>query len=274
MSVDIEKIEINLLLEGIYQRYGYDFRKYAGAHVKRRVKHLFATSGFASISAMQQQILYDGEYFAALLEKLTINVTEMFRDPRFFLALRNEIVPLLKTYPFMKIWHAGCATGEEVYSMAILLEEEGGLERSQIYATDMSESALKSAKEGIVAPGEIQKYTRNYQKAGGKRSFGDYFSARYDAAILNRNLKERIVFANHNLVTDGSFGEMQMIVCRNVLIYFNTELQDKVIKLFYESLSPGGILCLGAKESLRGSSYSSCFEPLLKKEKIFQKKYQ
>lgn len=273
MNSDTENIEINLLLEGIYRRYGYDFRNYALAHIKRRIGHFFASSGLESISVLQHRVLHDAGFFDALLEKLSINVTEMFRDPGFYLMFRNEIVPLLKTYPFVKIWHAGCATGEEVFSMAIILAEEGYLDRCRIYATDISESSLKSAKDGIVKLDALQHYTKNYRKTGGGRSLADYFSVHYDAAILRKELREGMVFANHNLVTDGSFGEMQVIVCRNVLIYFNPELQNKVFRLFHESLCPGGVLCLGSRESLRLSSLAGQFNPLAKKEKIFQKKY-
>ena len=267
-----EDIEIRLLLEAIFLKYGYDFRNYAQAHLKRRVLRRLTLSGLASVAEMLHRLLEDQIFFEQLLLDLSISVTEMFRDPAFYLAVRNEVIPLLKTYPFLKIWHAGCATGEEVYSMAILLKEEGLYNRAQIYATDFNEIILQKAREAIYPLEAIKTYTENYQKAGGQRSFADYYTADDDSVILDQTLKEKIIFADHNLVTDGVFGEMHLIICRNVLIYFNRELQGHAIKLFFDSLCPGGFLCLGTKESLRFSGHEHLFVPVAKEVRIFQRK--
>ena len=268
-----EKIEINLLLMAIFLKYGYDFRTYSNAHVRRRIRRRVKLGGFESISALQHRVIYDDLFLNTILTDLSINVTEMFRDPSFFLAVRREVVPLLATHPFVRVWHAGCATGEELYSMAILLKEEGLLDRVRFYATDFNDVVLQKAKEGIVQAKSLKEYTENYQRGGGCHSFADYYTAKYERAIIDTSLKEKVVFANHNLVTDQVFGEMQMIVCRNVLIYFSQELQNRVIRLFYESLCRGGILCLGSKESLRFSDLSGKFEQLLPNEQIYRKKY-
>ena len=268
-----EKIEIELLIEAMYQKYGYDFRGYSSAHIRRRIRRRRKLSAMENISAMQHKLLYDPSFFKLLLADLSVNVTEMFRDPSFYQAVRSEVVPILKTYPFIKVWHAGCSTGEELYSMAILLKEEGFFERIQLYATDFSDPALQQAGDAIFPVKLLKNYTRNYQKSGGKNSFADYYTAKYERALLLPELKEKVAFANHNLVTDTVFGEMQMIVCRNVLIYFNRELQNRVIRLFYDSLCRGGILCLGSKESLRFCEYGDRFSDVVAEEKIYQKKY-
>ena len=267
-----EKIEIDLLLEAIYRKYHYDFKGYARAHLKRRLMYRLKMAGLESLSQMQHKVLYDKTFFETLLLDLSINVTEMFRDPSFYLAVRQTVIPRLKKHSFIKIWHAGCSTGEEVYSMAILLQEEGLYEKTQIYATDFNTLVLEKAKHAIYPIDLVKDYTANYQKAGGLNSFADYYSARYDSVILSPSLKEKIVFADHNLVTDGVFGEMNMILCRNVLIYFTKNLQGRVIKLFLDSLAPSGFLCLGTKESLHLSAYSGYFAPLVEKEKIYQRK--
>ncbi|WP_106058798.1 CheR family methyltransferase [Clostridium vincentii] len=272
--MNTEDIEVALLLEAIYMNYGYDFRSYSRAHIKRRVKNRLVISGLKNISEIQHMILTDRTFFQLMLPDFSINVTEMFRDPSFFLSIRKEVIPVLKTYPHVKIWHAGCSTGEEVYSMAILLKEEGSYSKTQIYATDFNESVLSKGKEGIYPIDRIKEYTINYQKAGGKESFSDYYIANYDFALLDKALKERIIFAEHNLVNDNVFGEMQMIVCRNVLIYFNKELQNHVIKLFYDSLCNGGFLCLGPKESLKFTEFESYFEPIVESDRIFRKKFK
>lgn len=266
-------IEIELFLEALYKKYGYDFRNYGKAHVKRRVLHRIASSGLASVSEMQHKLIYDEGFLKQILEDLSITITEMFRDPSFYKLVREEVFPILKTYPYFKIWHAGCATGQEVYSMAIMLEEEGLLERAQVYATDFNQGALKKAKDGIYPVDKIKEYTQNYQKAGGKNSFSDYYTARYESVILDQNLKKNIVFAEHNLVTDNVFAEVNMVVCRNVLIYFNKELQDRVFSIFEQSLVPGGYLCLGSKENLRFSGVFKDFEVLSDKEKVYKKLY-
>ncbi len=268
-----QKIEINLLLEAIYQRYGYDFRNYSKAHIRRRVLQRYSKSDFKNISAMLHCLIYDPIFFDKFLEDLSINVTEMFRDPGFFIAIRTHVIPRLETYPHIKLWHAGCATGEEAYSMEIILKEGELYSKCQIYATDFSTSVLEKAKEGIVSKDLIKQYTGNYQKSGGKESFSQYYAAKYEYAKLNHSLKEKIIFAEHNLVTDSVFGEMNIIVCRNVLIYFNKQLQEKVVKLFYDSLCPGGFLCLGSKETLQFSALSNKFDIVDKKEKIYKKKY-
>lgn len=265
-------IEIMLLLEAIYCKYGYDFRSYSRAHIKRRILNRLTRSNLESVSCMQHKVLNDESFFQTLLLDFSLNVTEMFRDPKFFIAMREQVIPLLKTYPFYKIWHAGCSTGEEVYSMSILLKEEKLLDRCLIYATDFNQSVLEKAAEGIFPVENMKGYSINYKNAGGLNSFSDYFTVKYDAAMLDKSLKSKIVFADHNLVTDGVFGEMNVIVCRNVLIYFNRELQNKVLGLFYESLVPGGILCLGTKESLAFSPYNDKFVKLGNMN-IFKKKY-
>ncbi len=270
-DIDTQNIELQLLLQAIYLKYGYDFRNYAKASIKRRVQHRLTKDGFESISAMQNKVLYEVSFFETLLLDLSINVTEMFRDPKFYLALRKVIIPHLKKYPFLKIWHAGCSSGEEVYSMAIILKEEGLYDRTQIYATDMNEIVLKQAKNGIFNISRLKQYTANYQKAGGQESFSDYYIAHYDHAVMSKSLKENILFSDHNLATDGVFGEMNLIMCRNVLIYFNRDLQNRVLGLFSDSLPNDGTLCLGSKESIRFSAFSNSFEDIVREEKIYRK---
>lgn len=266
-------LEIKLLLEGIYQAYGYDFREYAEASIKRRITHWLAASNYADLSAAQSAILRDRATFADLLKGMTINVSEMFRDPSFFRALRELVIPHLKTYPFVKIWHAGCATGEEAYSMAILLEEEGLKGRFRMYATDINSKVLEQAKEGIYPLKEMQRFTRNYQATGGKGSFSDYYTARYDHAIMMPALREQVVFAAHNLATDADFGEMHLILCRNVLIYFKPNLKERVYSLFDNCLIAGGFLCLGLKETLDGRKVASGYEEIAPQLRIYRKRY-
>jgi len=265
-------IEIDLILDAIFQKYGYDFRNYSRAHVKRRLLHRLAGSHLKSLSQMQHEVLYDPSFFQEILKDLSINVTEMFRDPKFYLALRTEIIPLLKTYPFIKVWHAGCSTGEEVYSFAIVLKEEGLYDRVQIYATDFNRSVLDIAKKGIYPINRIKEFTANYQQAGGKQSFSDYYMADYNSVIFDQSLKKNIVFAEHNLVTDSVFAEVNIIICRNVLIYFNRELQNKVFTLFTESLINGGFLCLGSKETLQFSQNAGLYDVLNAYEKLYKKR--
>jgi chemotaxis protein methyltransferase CheR len=267
-----EKIEMDMLLEAIYQKYHYDFKDYSRAHLKRRLMYRMKLAELESLSHMQHKILYDRSFFEALLLDLSINVTEMFRNPSFYFAFRRKVIPRLKKFPFIKIWHAGCSTGEEVYSMAILLIEEGLYDKTQMYATDFNILVLQKAKEAIYPIDLVKEYTLNYQKAGGLNSFAEYYTAKYNSVILDPSLKERIVFADHNLVTDGVFGEMNVILCRNVLIYFTKKLQTRVIKLFMDSLTPSGFLCLGSKESLQFSKYFQYFKPHVGNEKIYQLK--
>lgn len=270
--IDNERLEIVLLLEAIYRKYGYDFRNYAFAHTKRRLEHRRALEGLSSYAQMMHHIIYDESFFETVLLDLSINVTEMFRDPWFYKKVRQSVVPHLQTYPFIKVWHAGCSAGQEVYSMGILLEEEGMGDRVQIYATDFNEVVLQKAKDGIYPVELIREYTSNYQKAGGTQSYSDYYTADYSSVVMKRSLRDQMLFSSHNLVTDGVFGEMNVIFCRNVLIYFNRELQNKVLKLFYDSLCPGGFLCLGSKETLMFSEIADKFEVIADREKIYRKK--
>ena len=264
-------IELRLLIEAIYLKYSYDFRDYSGASVKRRVAHALRQFDCATISALQERVLHDPAAFMQLLQFLTIPVSEMFRDPSHFLAIRQEVVPLLKTYPSIKIWIAGCSTGEEVYSMAILLREEGLLDRTIIYATDINPRSLEKAKQGIFSLENIRGYTQNYLKAGGQREFSEYYTAAYDYAIFDKSLRENVTFADHSLATDSVFSETHLISCRNVLIYFNKSLQNRAFGLFHDSLCHRGFLMLGSKETLDFSDYSKQFTPVLKQERIYRK---
>ncbi len=271
-QVQVEDIEIRLLLEAIYQLYGYDFRSYSPASMRRRIMHRLTMSGFSTVLEMTDRVLRDRQFFVTLLNDLTVNVTEMFRDPEFYKAFRDEVVPVLKTFPFIKIWHAGCSTGEEIYSMAILLEEEGLYERAMLYATDIDKNVLAAAKKGIYPIHAFKQYTDNYRRAGGRQSLSDYATARYDSVIMEQRLKRNIVFADHDLATDQVFGEMHVILCRNVLIYFDRPLQQRVFKLFGESLDMGGFLCLGTKESLRFSGNEESFDVVNRSLRIFRKR--
>jgi chemotaxis protein methyltransferase CheR len=270
-NADLERIEIELLLEGVYRHYGFDFRAYAYASIRRRLWKRVSAEGLTSISELQARVLHDPEAMERLLLDLSVSVTSMFRDPRFYQVFRDEVVPLLRTYPFIRIWHAGCSTGEEVYSTAILLEEEGLLERTRIYATDINDAVLQQARAGIFPLNRMQEYTDNYIRAGGKRSFSEYYTAKYDGALFSPSLTKNVVFSQHNLVTDRSFSEFNVIFCRNVLIYFDRSLQHRVHALFYESLVMFGILALGSKESLRFSQYEPCYEKLDAREKLYRK---
>jgi chemotaxis protein methyltransferase CheR len=261
------------MLEAVYQKYGYDFREYSEAHIKRRIMNRMSLSGVKDIPHMQSKVLNDEAFAFELLQDLSITVTEMFRDPEFYRALRVNVIPILKTYPFIKIWHAGCATGEEAYSMAILLHEEGLYDRTTIYATDFNQHVLNRAKAGIFSNKMMKEYTNNYQLSGGKESFSSYYTSDSDNVIMNQSLKNNIVWANHNLVTDSVFAEVHMILCRNVLIYFDRNLQNKVQNLFHASLTNGGVLGLGNKESLRFTELHLAYSELDKKQRIFKKKY-
>lgn len=271
MERSISEAELRMLMEAIYRTYSYDFRNYAGASQKRRVLQAMASFECPTVAALQAGVLKDPTLFMQLLQYLTIPVSDMFRDPTFFRALREQVVPVLQTYPSLKIWIAGSSTGEEVYSLAILLREEGLLERSLIYATDINARALDKARQGIFPAGGLQGYTANYQKAGGKQAFCDYYTAAYDAVIFDKTLTDNITFADHSLATDSVFSETQLVLCRNVLIYFNKTLQDRALGLFHESLSHRGLLGLGSKESIDFSGYASHFEPLDKPQRIFRK---
>ncbi len=271
-TLDNERLEIKLLLDAIYHKYGYDFRNYSGAHVKRRLEHRRIMDNISCYAEMQHRLLYDEAFFHRMLLDLSINVTEMFRDPWVYKTIREKIIPHLQTYPFITVWHAGCSQGQEVYSMAILLEEEGLKKRAQIYATDFNELILQKAREAIYPVDLVREYTANYQKAGGTSSFSDYYLADYEHVIIRRSLRERILFSAHNLATDGVFGEMNIIFCRNVIIYFDRDLQNRVLQLFHDSLCPGGFLCLGTKESLNFSEVADNFEVVSERDKIYKKK--
>jgi len=268
---DLERIEIELLLEGIFRHYGFDFRAYAYASIRRRLWKRIEEEGLSSVSALQERVLHEPALMEKLLLDLSINVTAMFRDPSFYVTFREHVVPLLRTYPFIRIWHAGCSTGEEVYSMAMLLREEGLYDRSRIYATDINEVVLQRAKAGIFPLERMQEYTENYMRAGGKRSFSEYYTAKYGGALFDQSLTKNVVFSQHNLVTDRSFSEFNVILCRNVLIYFDKTLQSKVHSLFYDSLATFGVLVLGSKETLRFMAHEECYEQMAPPEKIFRK---
>jgi chemotaxis protein methyltransferase CheR len=268
---DVEEIEVALLLEAIYRRYGFDFREYAPASLKRRLWRRVHAEGLKTVSDLQARILHDPTCMERLLLDLSINVTTMFRDPSFYAAFREKVVPLLHTYPFTRIWVAGCSTGEEVYSLAILLEEEGLLERTRLYATDINESVLGQARLGVFPLEKMQEYTQNYVQAGGTSAFSEYYLANYDGAVFDRRLVENAVFAQHNLVSDHAFNEFHAIVCRNVMIYFDRSLQERVFRLFYESLATFGVLALGHKETVRFSAHAERFQELDAREKLWKK---
>ncbi|MFF2290401.1 CheR family methyltransferase [Peribacillus butanolivorans] len=266
-----EGIEIELLLQAIYSVSGFDFRKYMRSSIKRRVENRMRLDHIRRISGMIEMVLYEKGYVEKLLNDFSINVTEMFRDPDFFKAFRLEVVPLLKQLPEIRIWHAGCSTGEEAFSMAILLKEEGLYEKAKIYATDMNEGVLRHAEKGVLPLNRMQSYTKNYLQAGGKQEFSEYYTTDYQNAYLNSSLLKNIVFFQHNLVTDGSFNEFHIIMCRNVMIYFTGELQTYVNQLFYDSLSKEGFLAVGSKETLHTSSLSEDYEDFDSKERIYRK---
>ncbi len=268
---ELETLEIQLLLEGLFRYYGFDFRDYAIASLKRRIWNTIRAEQLTSVSALQDKVLHDPACLERFLLGLSVNVTAMFRDPSFYLAFRQKVVPLLRTYPFIRIWHAGCSTGEEVYSMAILMQEEGLYHRCRFYATDMNEMVLKQAKTGIYPLKLMQEYTQNYLYAGGKHSFSEYYTAAYDNAIFRSSLKENIIFSQHNLATDGSFNEFNVILCRNVLIYFNQSLQERVHQLLYESLSHFGVLGLGRQETIKFTPHEQYYEALEKREKLYRR---
>ena len=268
---ELETLEIELLLESVFRHYGYDFRNYAPASLKRRIWSAIQAEKLTTVSGLQEKVLHHRDCLERFLLTLSVNVTAMFRDPSFYLAFRTVAVPLLRTYPFIRIWHAGCSTGEEVYSMAILLQEEGLYDRCRIYATDINEAVLKKAKEGIFSLEQMQDYTQNYQISGGNRSFSEYYTSGYEHAIFSSFLKQNLVFSQHNLVGDGPFNKFNVILCRNVLIYFNKILQERVQNLFYESLSMFGILGLGRQESLMLTSYHQHYEELVSGEKLYRK---
>ncbi|PSL48739.1 CheR-type MCP methyltransferase [Chitinophaga niastensis] len=267
----ISEQEVAMLLNDVLERYGYDFTEYAPASINRRVNHLFRIDRFPSFAEYRCRIISDEEYVLRFVEEITVNVTEMFRDPDFYSALRTEVLPVLATYPFIRVWHAGCSTGEEVYSFAILLKEANLLHKSVIYATDINTHVLEKGRKGMFRLSQMQQYSRNYMEAGGQEDFSSYYTANYDYAKFREYLGEKIIFSPHNLVTDGSFNEFQLIICRNVLIYFNKNLQDKVLTLFSESMEQLGFLALGSKETLNFTSVIKKFRQLGNREKIWRK---
>ena len=270
-SQSVEEIELELLLEGIFRHYGFDFRNYALSSLRRRVWNFIRSEQVSSISSLQDRVLHDRSWLERFLYALSVNVSAMFRDPSFYLRFRKDVVPLLRTYPFIRIWLAGVSMGEEVYSLGILLQEEGIYDRCRIYATDINDAVLKKAKDGIYPIDLMQSYTNNYIKAAGKKSFSDYYTAAYDHAIFRSSLRDNVVFAQHNLATDASFNEFHVILCRNVMIYFNSELQTHVHHLLYESLVMFGILGLGSKETLRFSPHENSYEEIDKTAKLYRR---
>ncbi|UQN09119.1 protein-glutamate O-methyltransferase CheR [Deinococcus sp. QL22] len=267
----LEDIEIALLLEGMYRYYGHDFRSYAPVTLRRRILHCLHAEGLPTVSALQHRVLHDQQALTRLLETITIRVTEMFRDPSFYWALRDEVLPLLRTYPFIRVWHAGCATGEEVYSLAILLAEAGLLHRTRLYATDISADALAVARSGIYSQQRLTVYADNYALAGGRGNFESYFTQRDDHGRIESSLRENIIWGQHNLATGGSFNEFHLILCRNVLIYFNSALQEHVQNLLVESLTSFGVLGLGRHESMEFSPYARRFATLNLSEKLYRR---
>ena len=267
----LEEVEVELLLEGVFRHYGYDFRDYAAASIRRRLRHLLVAERLASVSELSEKVLHDPAWLDRLLAAFSINVSAMFRDPSFYAAFREKLVPILRTYPFVRIWHAGCSTGEEVYSTAILLHEAGLYDRCRIYATDINEAVLRKARNGIFPLTAMKAYTANYIQAGGTRAFSEYYTAEYDSAIFRPRLKHNLVFAQHNLAMDTSFNELHLIVCRNVMIYFNRTLQSRVVDLFSSSLVRLGFLCLGKKESLKGMPGEAAYDVVDADERIYRR---
>jgi chemotaxis protein methyltransferase CheR len=272
MTEKVEDIEIQLLLEGLYQRYHFDFRHYAQASVKRRLKQAREHMGFRSFSALQESLLHDPGMLSHVLGFLTVQVSEMFRDPSYFRAIREKVVPHLRTYPSLKVWIAGCSSGEELYSFVILFREEGLEQRTLFYATDINQDALGKAEAGIYDLDRIQLFTENHRKSGGKSSLSDYYSAAYGKASFDKSLRKQVVFSDHSLVTDAVFAEMHLVSCRNVLIYFDRALQDRALGLFKDSLARKGFLGLGSKESMRFSGHVGSFTDCVREEKIYQKR--
>ena len=265
-------IEFRLLIDAIYHLYHYDFRGYAPASLRRRMKTAMERFECRSLSHLQDRVMHEPEMFAALLDYLTVQVSEMFRDPAYFRALREQVVPLLRTYPSLKVWVAGCSAGEEAYSLAILLREEGLLARTLIYATDINPHFLQKAAAGIYDIERIAGFTVNHRGSGAAASLSDYYTAAYGRAVFDKSLKDHIVFSDHSLATDSVFAEMQLVSCRNVLIYFNRELQDRALGLFHDSLCRHGFLGVGSKESLRFSAQAEAFAPFVREQRIYQKR--
>lgn len=271
MPEAVEDLEIQLLLEALFQRYHFDFRSYARASVKRRLIQARDQMGFASFSELQAALLHDPDMLSRMIGYLTVQVSEMFRDPTYFRALRERVVPYLRTWPSLKVWVAGCSHGEELYSLAILFKEEGLYDRTLFYATDINTDALRAAEAGVYPLDRVRRFTENHQKSGGRSSLSDYYTADYGRAVFDKALRSRVVFSDHSLVTDAVFAEMQLVSCRNVMIYFDRELQDRAIGLFRDALPYNGFLGLGSKESLRFSRHAEAFAEFVGEEKIYRK---
>ena len=271
LAESLQDIEIDLLLEGLYRAHGFDFRDYSRGSIKRRILELMRSEKLTTVSEFQNKVLHDAPCLERFLLGLSVHATSMFRDPSFYLTFRKRVVPLLRTYPTVQIWVAGCSTGEEVYSLAILLQEEGIYQKCRIYATDISQATLRRAREGIFPLAAMREYTANYHQAGGVNEFSDYYTAQYDSVMFGASLKQNLFFSEHNLATDGSFNEFQVILCRNVMIYFNKELQARVHNLLYDSLSMFGVFGLGNKESLKFTPRADAYEHLNGKDKLYRK---
>lgn len=271
-AADTVDIELDLLLEAIYRRYSYEFRHYARASLRRRIVSALSRLGVDSISMLQHGILRDPALFTSLLTQLTVPVSDVFRDPPYFAALREQVLPVLATYPSIKIWIAGCSTGEEVYSMAIWLDEAELLERAILYATDINPESLRAAEAGVYALDRVPGFSRNYQRAGGLRSLADYYTAAYGGVVFDRRLRRRVTFSDHCLATDQVFAEVHLVSCRNVLIYFDRHLQDRAVGLFRESLVPRGFLGLGSHETLHASRHDDAFEEIARRERLYRRR--
>jgi chemotaxis protein methyltransferase CheR len=271
-ATETEDIELDLLVEAIFRKYHYDFRDYSSASLKRRLMQAREHFGCQTFSALQERVMHDADLLPQLLGYLTVQVSEMFRDPTFFRVLREEVVPHLRTYPSLKVWVAGCSSGEELYSLAILFREEGLEERTMFYATDINTDALRKAEAGMYELDRIALFTANHQRSGGKSSLSDYYTAAYGAAVFDKSLRKRTVFSDHTLASDAVFAEVQLVCCRNVLIYFNRELQDRAVGLFKDSLVRRGFLGLGSKESLHFSAHATDFSEFNREERLYQKR--
>jgi chemotaxis protein methyltransferase CheR len=267
----VEEVEIEALLGALERRYGYDFRNYARASLRRRIRATLEVEKLATVSALQQLLLRDPSSMQRFIYRLSVHVTSMFRDAEFFRVFRSEVVPWLRTYPYLRIWHAGCATGEEVYSMAIMLEEEGIYDRCRIYATDISDLLLQRAKRGIYTLEAIRRYTAAYHRAGGRRDFSSYYTADSENAVLHDKLRRNVVFSLHNLVSDGSFNEFNVVLCRNVLIYFDDPLRDRVLGLLDQSVMRGGFMAIGRKESLRFTPLQDRYTELQGEVRVYRR---
>jgi chemotaxis protein methyltransferase CheR len=268
---DLERLEIELLLTGIARHYGYDFRGYAPASLTRRIRFATSNEGLRTISQLQDLVLHDESALDRFLRGLTIHVTSMFRDADFYRSFRKEVIPQLRTYPFVRIWHAGCSSGEEVFSMAVMLEEEGLYDRARLYATDISDIVLERARRGVFRLEHMRKYTEAYVRAGGTQDFSRYYVADDEYALMSSVLRRNIIFSRHNLISDGSFNEFNVIVCRNVMIYFGNELRDRALGLLESSLVRFGYLCVGKKEALQHTPVVQHFEELPSRVRIFRK---